>query len=119
MPWGCRSPSRSCRRRRQRIPTVLHDFNARHSSPFSSIIRTYHAGTCDNLHYIAMEYLEGETLEEYLADKSKLDPTEAVGIIGQALRGLQHLHEKGIVHRDLKPGNLMLVSVPASPGSAG
>jgi serine/threonine protein kinase len=52
------------------------------------VVRTYHAGTADDLHYIAMEYLEGETLEEHLASKGKLPPADAVRIIQQALLGL-------------------------------
>ena len=82
------------------------------------VVRTFHASACDDLHYIAMEYLEGETLEERLAAKGKLPPLEAVRIMHQALQGLQHLHEKGVVHRDLKPGNLMLAALPPAPANA-
>jgi serine/threonine protein kinase len=65
------------------------------------------------VHYIVMEHLEGETLDEVLGRRKKLTPAEAARLVTQALRGLQHLHEKRMVHRDLKPANLMLV--PAGP----
>lgn len=83
------------------------------------VVKTYHAGDSEGLNYIAMEYLEGETLEERLASKGKLPPMEAVKIVYQALQALQHVHEKSIVHRDVKPGNLFLVTIPSAPGDDG
>lgn len=74
-----------------------------------NVVRTFQAGEDDGLHFIVMEYLDGETLEDVLLRRGKLPPAEAVRLIHQALLGLQHLHEQNIVHRDLKPGNLMLV----------
>lgn len=79
-----------------------------------NVVRTFQLGEAeqggkgDKLHYLVMEYLEGETLEELLQRKKQLPPAEAVAIIYQALQGLQHIHTQGLVHRDLKPSNLML-----------
>ena len=81
-----------------------------------NVVRTFHIAETDGLHYIVMEYLEGETLEEVLQRRSKLPATEATRLMHQALLGLQHLHEEGVVHRDLKPANLMLVPAPAPGG---
>ncbi|HMF19540.1 MAG TPA: serine/threonine-protein kinase [Gemmataceae bacterium] len=77
-----------------------------------NVVRTYQLGEANDVQYLVMEYLEGETLDEVLQRRRKLPPTEAVRLIHQALMGLQHIHEQGMVHRDLKPANLMLA--PAS-----
>jgi serine/threonine protein kinase len=74
-----------------------------------NVVRTFQAGEHNGLHYIVLEYLEGEPLDELLARRGKLPPAEAVRLVHQALLGLDELHEKGMIHRDVKPGNLMVV----------
>jgi serine/threonine protein kinase len=76
-----------------------------------NVVRTFQVGNAGKgrYHYIIMEYLEGETLEELLQRTKRLPPPEAVRLIHQALLGLQHIHDQGMVHRDMKPANLMLV----------
>ncbi len=74
-----------------------------------NVVRAFQVGEARGLHYLVLEYLEGETLDEVLRRRSRLPPPEAVRLIYQALLGLQHIHELGLVHRDLEPANLMLV----------
>jgi eukaryotic-like serine/threonine-protein kinase len=82
-----------------------------------NIVRTYHMGMAHHRHFIVMEYLEGETLEDVLKRRKKLPSGEAVRLIHQALWGLQQISDEGLVHRDLKPGNLMVTPVrpPGAP----
>jgi serine/threonine protein kinase len=79
-----------------------------------NVVKAFHVGDADGVHYIVMEHLEGETLDEVLSRRKKLPPGEAVRLVYQALGGLQHLHERRMIHRDLKPANLMLTPEVAS-----
>jgi serine/threonine protein kinase len=79
-----------------------------------NVVRTFQRGEANGIHYLVMEYLEGEPLKEVLQRRGKLPPAEAVGVLYQAFLGLQYLHEQRVVHRDLKPANLMIVPRPAS-----
>lgn len=98
---------------RARDPQLLNRFqeHARCSCSLShpNIVNTLEASESNGLHYLVMEYLEGETLQQRLEREKQLPLIEAVALIRQAMAGLQYLHEKGLVHRNLEPTNLMLV----------
>jgi tRNA A-37 threonylcarbamoyl transferase component Bud32 len=99
---------------RAKLPSMLARFQreARISVKLKhpNVVRTYQVGKTDSdLHYIVMEYLDGETLDEVLLARKKLPLSEALHVLTQAFQGLAHLDAEGVIHRDLKPGNLMLV----------
>ncbi|HMD84136.1 MAG TPA: protein kinase [Terriglobia bacterium] len=79
----------------------------------------YESGQADDgTPYIAMEFLEGESLRQALARRGALPVAEAAEILQQAARGLNAAHKLGIIHRDLKPDNIFLTypdDVPAPP----
>jgi serine/threonine-protein kinase len=68
--------------------------------------------TTDGLVYLAMEFIEGESLHGLLEREKALHPEIAADIILQAADALQAAHDAGILHRDLKPDNLMLTTRP-------
>ena len=59
--------------------------------------------------FIALEYLEGRTLEEMTAGGEPLGWQQALSTISRAAEALHHAHQNGIVHRDIKPANIMLL----------
>jgi serine/threonine-protein kinase len=59
-------------------------------------------------HYFVMEFVEGCTVYDELADGKVYSEEEAVDIITQIARALLHAHERGFIHRDVKPKNIML-----------
>ena len=64
--------------------------------------------------YLAMEYVDGETLSSVLAREGTLPPAACASIIDQVAKGVQAAHDLGITHRDLKPDNVMLAATPSS-----
>ena len=63
----------------------------------------------DGLAYLVMDYLDGASLQEYIALKGAIHWQKASSFFLQLCSALQHAHIKGVVHRDLKPGNVMMV----------
>jgi serine/threonine protein kinase len=72
-----------------------------------NIITIHEIGQVDGLHFIATEFVEGQTLRHQLA-QGKLSLQEALEIATQTAHALQAAHAAGITHRDIKPENLML-----------
>ncbi len=66
--------------------------------------------TDDGIFFIAMEYLEGQTLAEVLALEKTLPWTRVLDIGQQVCRSLREAHKLGVIHRDLKPANVMLLN---------
>ncbi|MBQ6616481.1 MAG: SUMF1/EgtB/PvdO family nonheme iron enzyme [Thermoguttaceae bacterium] len=78
----------------------------------SNIVSVYNAGQFEGRPYMVMEYLDGNSVHQYVRHRIELGKPlsvdEAVEIVTQAARGLQYAHEKGFIHRDVKPGNLWI-----------
>jgi serine/threonine-protein kinase len=67
------------------------------------------AGVDFRVPYIVMEYVEGRTLRDVLADEGRLQPRRALEITAEICTALAYAHRAGLVHRDIKPGNVMLL----------
>jgi WD40 repeat protein len=72
-----------------------------------NIITIHDYGTQEGVPYLVLELLVGETLARRL-QRGALPRPEAMAILAQICRGLQHAHAAGVIHRDLKPGNVFL-----------
>ncbi|HEV3031570.1 MAG TPA: serine/threonine-protein kinase [Polyangia bacterium] len=73
-----------------------------------NIVDVTDVGTEGGIPYLVMEYLEGETLGDFVARKAPLDVALAVDLILPAISAVAAGHEQGVIHRDLKPQNIFL-----------
>ncbi|MFZ5643300.1 MAG: Stk1 family PASTA domain-containing Ser/Thr kinase [Bacillota bacterium] len=73
-----------------------------------NIVSIYDVGKEDNMHYLVMEYVDGEDLRSIIKREGLLDPVSAVKIARQICDALEHAHENNIVHRDVKSHNIII-----------
>ena len=72
-----------------------------------NIIQIYSAGRAHGRFYLVMELLEGQSLEEIIAQRSPLSEEEVLTIALQVTEGLKAAKKAGVIHRDVKPGNIL------------
>ncbi|HWB98967.1 MAG TPA: serine/threonine-protein kinase [Bryobacteraceae bacterium] len=72
------------------------------------IVTIYDMEEHDDVAYIAMEYVNGPTLDDLLCGPEPLPSSRLFSILGQTAVALDYAHQKGIVHRDIKPANIMI-----------
>ena len=73
-----------------------------------NIVKIADVGREKGLDYIAMTYVDGESLKNLVNDEGPMTSTKALEIISQAAEAMSFIHSHGILHRDIKPDNLML-----------
>ena len=75
-----------------------------------NIVGVYEYGEDDAVTFIAMEYVEGAGLREYLNRRVSFDFAQLVELMDQLLNALEFAHSRGVVHRDIKPSNLIVTN---------
>jgi serine/threonine protein kinase len=73
-----------------------------------NIVTLYEFGEANGTYFLAMEFVQGIDLHELIALRGKLPEKEALDIVLQACRALDHLHRCGFIHRDVKPSNFLI-----------
>ncbi|MEZ6195161.1 MAG: protein kinase [Planctomycetota bacterium] len=75
-----------------------------------NLVRVFDVHEFRGVHYLVMEFVEGETIRQRVQRVGTLDVPTAVAAIYEAARGLVEAHRRGIVHRDIKPDNIIIAN---------
>ncbi|MDF2065967.1 Stk1 family PASTA domain-containing Ser/Thr kinase [Bacillus sp. Cr_A10] len=73
-----------------------------------NIVNIYDVGEDEDIHYIVMEYVRGETLKQYIQRNAPVSPVRTVTIMRQLTSAIANAHNNHIIHRDIKPQNILL-----------
>lgn len=96
-------------RDRERMGRFIQEAKAASALSHPNVAHVYEIGEHEGLWFIAMEYVEGRTVEQLLRER-RVSSAEICDVGFQVADALQAAHAKGIVHRDIKPGNIMVTT---------
>jgi len=74
------------------------------------IVAVYDYGEAAEVAFIAMEFVEGNSLRAYFTRETRFEERDVVSLMAQLLDALQHAHEQGVWHRDVKPANIIIMN---------
>jgi len=83
-----------------------------------NIVMAYDADTVRGVRYLAMEYVVGKSIGQWVAERGPMRVPLAIELLRQSATALQYAHDRGLVHRDLKPSNLFITRQRGSRSSA-
>jgi len=74
------------------------------------IVRIFDYGNDNNMYYIVMDYIDGQSLKYYMLSQGQMDALRAINYARQIAEGLDTAYKQGVVHRDIKPQNILINS---------
>ena len=93
---------------RERMELLYNEVRLARSVSHPNVCRVYDIGEIEGLHFLSMEYIDGEDLGSLLRRIGRLPADKGVEIARQICSGLYAAHERGVIHLDLKPSNIMI-----------
>ncbi|MGF1461675.1 MAG: serine/threonine-protein kinase [Maricaulaceae bacterium] len=94
---------------KQYVSRFLREAKAAGALNHRNIVTIFDVGEVDDRPFILMELVDGEPLDEIIAEQGKLSVPKVVKIGIQLADALHYAHERGVVHRDIKPSNIMVL----------
>ncbi len=91
-----------------RLTLLLEEVKLARQVSHPNVCRVWDAGETDGLHFVSMEYVDGEDLGSLLRRIGRLPEERGVKIAREICAGLAAIHDQGLLHRDLKPANIMV-----------
>jgi tRNA A-37 threonylcarbamoyl transferase component Bud32 len=92
----------------EKLEMLLREARSAAKLEHPNIVTVYEVNSAFDVHFIAMELVEGGNLKDLVQAAGPLDVARACQLVADAADALQHAHEQGVIHRDVKPANLML-----------
>jgi len=102
-------PNLNATQTKERLDRFYREARAAGSLTHPNIVTIYEAGEDNGRHFIAMEFLEGDSLRKVLDTQGRLPVEKAVDIATQVCNGLGYAHTNSVVHRDVKPDNIQIL----------
>ncbi len=90
------------------IDRFYHEARISGTLSHPNIVTLFDIGEENGLPYLAMEYVEGETIAGILEKGQRFKPEKVIGLVSQIAAAVDYAHSKGVIHRDIKPSNLIL-----------
>jgi TonB family protein len=90
------------------IDRFYHEARISGTLSHPNIVTLFDIGEEGGVPYLAMEFVEGETIAGILEKGTKFDPEKVIGLVSQIAAAIDYAHSRGVIHRDIKPSNLML-----------
>lgn len=90
------------------LERFLREAQAAASLSHPNIVGIYDIGQDGDSHYLVMEYVEGRSLKELIAEEAPFSLQRALDLAVQICAGVGHAHRRGLIHRDVKPGNMLV-----------
>jgi len=90
------------------IERFYHEARISGTLSHPNIVTLFDIGEEGGVPYLAMEFVEGETIAGILEKGSKFDPEKVIGLVSQIAAAIDYAHSRGVIHRDIKPSNLIL-----------
>src|SRR5262245_22456291 len=90
------------------IDRFYHEARISGTLSHPNIVTLFDIGEENGLPYLAMEFVEGETLAGILERGQRFKPEKVIGLVSQIASAIDYAHSKGVIHRDIKPSNVIL-----------